>query len=199
MSLETSKNLNFNSPYLKLRSRNIPKKDIKLSSISTENCSKENLCPTTSSVLDDFSNLSISHASSSDFGTGSNIVDYSSSESDCDEKNESCDYFLEEDLVSSSESSQSEIYVDTIEKANAQVELIESLTSRNKPMLIYGTYMYILEKKREEKIYWRCSYNNYRLKRKCGARIHTDLNHKPIYESKRTHHHSPEPEKIDNL
>lgn len=80
-------------------------------------------------------------------------------------------------------------------------KIILTKTTKNKPLLICGDYEYIFEKKHQSKIYWRCNYESFsKNNRHCKARLHTDLDNKPIKFSKKTHNHDPDdPEEIANI
>ncbi|CAF0973600.1 unnamed protein product [Didymodactylos carnosus] len=47
-----------------------------------------------------------------------------------------------------------------------------SKTSKNAPLLLHNGFSYIVDRKNEEKIYWKCEFQK---KCSCHARLHTDL------------------------
>ncbi|CAF0988970.1 unnamed protein product [Brachionus calyciflorus] len=75
-----------------------------------------------------------------------------------------------------------------------QVEIDEGVivtkTSSNKPKLIKNGHEFIIDKTHGEKVYWKCDYK----KIKCGVRLHTDLNHKPLNKLEIMSHPLHEPE-----
>ncbi|CAF1005499.1 unnamed protein product [Brachionus calyciflorus] len=74
-----------------------------------------------------------------------------------------------------------------------------SKTSKGKPLLIVGEDQFILEKKNKEKIYWRCNYSSYKKGEKtCKIRLHTDLNKKPLFFTKKSHNYDLlDPEELE--
>ena len=52
-----------------------------------------------------------------------------------------------------------------------------STTSKNAPLLIHDSYSYIIDRRTDKRILWKCEYFR---RSKCQERLHTDLNNKFI-------------------
>lgn len=61
------------------------------------------------------------------------------------------------------------------------------MSQKGKAQLEHNGFVFVREKTRDKKIYWRCVY--YTTKYKCRGRIHTDLNETIIKET--SHCHKP--------
>lgn len=59
------------------------------------------------------------------------------------------------------------------------------MSQKGKYQLEHNGNVFVREKTRDKKIYWRCI--NYTTKLKCRGRIHTDLNEKIIKETEHSH------------
>lgn len=71
------------------------------------------------------------------------------------------------------------------------------MSQKGKPQLEHKGNVYVREKVREKKIYWRCI--RYTTKCKCRGRIHTDLNERIIKETMHCHKLETKKEDKDKL
>lgn len=59
------------------------------------------------------------------------------------------------------------------------------MSQKGKAQLEHNGFVFVREKTRDKKIYWRCIH--YTTKHKCRGRVHTDLDEQIIKETPHTH------------
>ncbi|CAF1124225.1 unnamed protein product [Brachionus calyciflorus] len=159
----------YQSP-LRLRNRAISRKEAKNTSTTSVTTTPSFVNSSVNTTYDLNPTCSYSFHSSG----VSKIVDYSSESESNEIEPNNLSYYDISDLDDSSE----EICEEVVECEDGVEEekVIVSKTTKSKPKLIFEDEEFILEKTYKGKMYWKCAYS----KPQCRARIHTDLNYKPI-------------------